>query len=370
MKPPFFNLLCVAHFCSLLFLGFTSNAQPGSSSPLLLLSSSEKGLFDADEILNITLKGSLRDLLNDRLNEPKNYPLVLSYKKEDSSELAIPVEVKTRGHFRRLKENCYYPPLLIQFPKEGPHLSSVFKNQSKLKLVMPCKGDEFIIREWLVYKIYNLVTPISFRARLVKVNLEDEKNKKPVAPFYGIVLEEEKQLAKRTQLISVNKKMKPEHTKMDAFLNMTVFQYLIGNTDWSIQYLQNIKLLATDSLALPETVPYDFDHAGIVNAPYAQPAEELQLNSIRERRYRGYCMDDMKMFDEVIARFNGLKNDIYNLYNSNAQLLDAKYLKSAIQFLDDFYKTISNEKAWQKEFAYPCNPNGTGNVIIKGLKND
>jgi hypothetical protein len=338
---------------------------------LLLFSKSQaqQGLFDSDEVLPIKLKGSLRGLLNDRSAIPKNFPLVLSVKKEDSSQLEILVQIKTRGHFRRLKENCSYPPLLIQFPKEGPHLLSVFKEQKKLKLVMPCSGDEYVIREWLVYKLYNLVTPKSFRARLVQVTLEDEKSKKTGTPFYGLLLEEEKQMAKRNTMMAVERKLKPQQIQSDAFLTMAVFQYLIGNTDWSIQYLQNIKLLAQDSLAVPVAVPYDFDHAGIVNAPYAHPAEELQMSSTRERRYRGYCMSDLKAFESVIALYNRLKNEIYNLY-SNCSLLDAKYKMSTTRFLDEFFSAINNPKTWQKDFAYPCDKNGTGNVVIKGLKED
>ncbi len=338
---------------------------------LLLFSNTpaQQGLFDSDEVLPIKLKGSLRGLLNDRSSIPKNFPLVLSVNKEDSSQLEIPVQVKTRGHFRRLKENCSYPPLLIQFPKEGPYLLSVFKEQKKLKLVMPCSGDEYVVREWLVYRLYNLVTPKSFRARLVQVTLEDEKSRKTGTPFYGLLLEEEKQMAKRNVMIAVEKKLKPQQLQPDAFLTMAVFQYLTGNTDWSIQYLQNIKLLAQDSLATPVAVPYDFDHAGIVNAPYARPAEELLMSSTRERRYRGYCMQDLKVFEPVIALYNRLKNEIYSLY-SNCSLLDAKYKMSTARFLDEFFSAINNPKIWQKDFAYPCDKNGTGNVVIKGLKED
>jgi hypothetical protein len=329
-----------------------------------------KGLFDSDDILEIKLKGKFRDLLNDRASEnPADFPFILSCKSEDGSEIQIPVEIKTRGHFRKLKDNCNYPPLLIQFSKEGPHLKSVFSEQQKLKLVMPCVADEYVIREWLVYKLYNLLTPKSFRARLVKFVVEDEKNKKTTGPFYGILLEEEKQMAKRNQLIDVERKIRPQQTETGSFLTMSVFEYLIGNTDWSVEYLQNIKLLATDSISIPFAVPYDFDHAGIVNAPYANPAEELLMKSVRERRYRGYCINDLKMFEPVLAEFNRLKSDIYKLYSS-CTLLDEKYIKATIRYLDEFYNTINNAKAWQRDFAYPCDKNGTGNIIIRGLKED
>lgn len=347
----------------------SAKEKPNQPAVSIIKNSSPDELFNSDEVLQIILKGNVRTLINDRTNKPKDFPFVLSFFDKDSIEKNIPVNLKTRGHFRRMKENCLYPPLLITFIKDGLQKQTIFKDQKKIKLVMPCKGDEFVIREWLVYKLYNLVTPKSFKARLVKVILEDDKNKKTGTSFYGILLEEEKQMAKRNKMVSVEKKLQPKQIETNNFLSMSVFQYMIGNTDWSIQYLQNIKLLAKDSNAVPISVPYDFDHAGIVNAPYAKPAEELLMSSIRQRRYRGYCIQDMKVFDAVLAQYNQLKKDIYSLYNG-CTLIDQKYLKSTIQFLDEFYATINNPKAWQKEFAYPCDKNGTGNVVIKGLKED
>jgi hypothetical protein len=344
-------------------------AQTGESATVNKTTSIEKGLFDSDEVFTITLKGNIKDLLKDRTSDPKFFPMDLIYTKEDSTQLVMPVQVRTRGYFRRLKENCNYPPLLIDFPKEGPHQSSIFKDQKKTKLVMPCKGEEYVVREWLTYKLYNLVTPKSFKARLVRVVLDDASKGKATDPFYGILLEEEKQMAKRNKMVSIEPKLRPEQTRLEEFLVMAVFQYLIGNTDWSVQYLQNIKLIAADSVSIPMTVPYDFDHAGIVNAPYAHPAEELLMTSVRQRRYRGYCMPDLKAFEPVIARYNSLKDDIYNLYTS-CTLIDAKYIKSTTQFLDDFYKIINNPKTWKYDFAYPCDQNGTGNVVIKGFRDE
>ena len=329
----------------------------------------EKGLFDSDEILSITLKGNIRELLNDRADKPASHPVTLYYRDKDSNEVNIPVQMKTRGHFRKLKENCKYPPLQISFPADVDRLSVVFKGQTKLKLVMPCTGDDYVVREWLVYKIYNLLTPQSFKARLVRITLQDIKSKKQQGPFYGFLIENEKHMAERNKATVVEQKLRPEATKQDVFLTMAVFQYLIGNTDWSVQYLQNIKLLKTGSSAQLITVPYDFDHSGIVNAPYAQPAEELMMKSVQERRYRGYCIKDMKLFEKPIALFYRSKSDIYNLY-TKSNLLDEKYIKSITKYLDEFYATINDPKSWQKDFAYPCDKNGTGNVVIKGLKEE
>lgn len=349
----------------------TGNAQLKTSVavPVTEHSTDDKGLFDTDTVLEITLSGNIKELLNDRIENSRYHPIILSYKKDDNTAVAIPVTIKTRGHFRKLRENCSYPPLQINFLKNDVLHSSVFKEQEKLKLVMPCKDDSYVVREWLVYKLYNLVSPKSFRARLVSIKLEDTKSKKNAAPFYGIVLEEEKQMAKRNGLNSINKKIQPAQTERQAFINMAVFEYLIGNTDWGVQYLQNIKLIALDSNTVPIAVPYDFDHAGIVDAPYAQPAEELQMSSVRERRYRGFCIEDMQQFDAVIDLYNSLKNEIYRTY-TECMLLDEKYIKTTIRYLDDFYATINNLAAVKKEFGYPCDKNGTGNIIIKGLREE
>ena len=166
-----------------------------------------KGLFENDSVLKITLSGNLRDLMTDKADNPQNHPVTVAYM-QDGKEISVNAEAKTRGHFRRTMGNCTYPPLLLQFTKSDTLSSSIFKEQDKLKLVMPCVGDDYVIKEWLVYKIYNLVTPKSFRARLVAVELYDSKKKKSTSPFYGILLEEEKQMAKRNKDVLVKARTK------------------------------------------------------------------------------------------------------------------------------------------------------------------
>ncbi|HLG40086.1 MAG TPA: hypothetical protein VI461_10470 [Chitinophagaceae bacterium] len=335
---------------------------------LLLTGKAQPGLFDSDTVLDIKLHGNIKELISDRGVKSQYHPVTLSYA-TDTGDVQAPVRVKTRGHFRKAKSNCTYPPLLINTSDKNQQPSSLFYNQDKLKLVMPCRGDEFVVREWLVYKLYNVVTPKSFKARLVKVTLEEMDGKKKPG-FYGILIEDDQKMAKRNGLLSIEKSgLRPEYTEKKEFLTMAVFEYMIGNTDWSVQYMQNIRLIASDSFGIPATVPYDFDHSGIVNAPYARPAEELQMSSVKERRYRGYCMNDMKTFDSVIALFNRVKKDLFEVF-MNCSMLDAKYIRSMTNYLDDFYSTINNPKKLEKEFRYPCDPNGTGNVVIKGLKED
>ena len=324
-------------------------------------------LFDSDEVMELTLRGDLKTVFKDRGDDPQYHPATLFYQ-ADQNAVNIPINIKTRGHFRKMPSNCKYPPILLNFAKSSTPETSVFYGQNKVKLVTPCRGDSYVINEYLVYKLYNLITPKSFKARLVRVIYQDTVKNKSSDPYYGILLEEEEQMAMRNLSYTLEKTgIRPEETQKDDFLRMAVFQYMIGNTDWSVQFLQNIKLIYVDSTSLPTTVPYDFDHAGIVRAPYAKPAEQLQMSSTLERRYRGYCIPDMNQFTEVFETFNQLKDDFYAIYKDNS-LLSSKYQDQTLKFLDKFYATINDPEKARNAFSYPCERSGTGNIVIKGLK--
>jgi hypothetical protein len=324
------------------------------------------GLFEANDIFHFKLTGKLNDLFNDRGDNMSFHPLLLEYFRKDSSRVTLHLQAKTRGHFRRLKENCKMPPLLLSFAKSGGLSNSVFSKQGKLKLVVPCQGDEYVIKEWLVYKLYNLITDQSLKARLVLVDFEDSLQKRKTESRYCILLEDEKKMAERNKTFVWNRKMLPMiRVNAEEFKTMAVFQYMIGNTDWGIPYLQNIILITKDSSKAPFAVPYDFDHAGIVDAPYAGAAPEFEMPNVRVRLYRGFCEKDLKAFAKTFELFNSLKKDFYSLYTDCA-LLKPKYVKYVTRYLDDFYKTINSSRDIDEEFGKPCRTDVR--IEIKGLK--
>lgn len=326
----------------------------------------QSSLFENDSILHFKLTGKLRELLNDRTDAAVYHPMQLQYKNNDSSIVSIPLNIKTRGNFRRSAENCLMPPLLLNFAGKESLGSTVFNGQDKLKLVTSCIDDDYVIREWLVYKLYNLLTEESFKARLVQVDFEDSLKRKKTETHYCILLEDDNVMAGRSNTFILKRKMIfPGKTDKTSFIRMAVFEFMIGNTDWSVPYLHNVRLLGKDSVSPPQTVPYDFDYSGIVNAPYAIPPVELGLNSVKERLYRGYCIEDKKQFDETFTLFNKLKTDFYNVYTS-CPLLNPAYVKTTIKYLDDFYKIINSPKLIDSQFGYPCR---SKEVIIKGLEN-
>ncbi len=366
-----FLLYLVIFFC-ILFSAVPVNAQQKIARPKKIkkvntekskLPYSAGPLFDDEEVLRLKLSGRLREILSDRGETVSYHPMLLQYKKKDSTMISIPLQVRSRGHFRRRKENCAMPPLLLNIVKSAKLKSTLFEKQDKLKLVTPCKGDEYVIQEYLVYKLYNLLTPKSFKARLVQVEFEDSLQKRKTETKYCILVEDENRVAKRNGSLLANTKMiSMQALNPDEFTRVAVFQFMIGNTDWSVPYLHNIKLIKKDSMHIPVAIPYDFDHSGIVSTPYAMPPEQLNLSSVRERLYRGYCQNK-SAFNDVIAEFNRLKNDIYKVYTS-CTLLEPKYVKTTTRYLDEFYKIINNPKTVERVFTEPCR--ATERIVIQG----
>ncbi len=325
-------------------------------------------LFSSDTVLKLKFYGKLKDIFRDRKDDPVYRPALIQYYKKDASVSNLSIQVKTRGNFRRMAENCELPPLLININKSSKLKNTLFEKQDKLKLVMPCvEKEEYVIKEYLVYKLYNLFTPLSFNARLVQVEFLDSLNKRKPETHYCILLEDEKTLARRNAYIAGATK-RATRTQIDQkhFQLMSLFELMIGNTDWSVEYLHNVKLLYRDSLAKPHTVPYDFDHSGIVNAPYANPAEELGLKSVQERFFFGNCLKTEDA-TPLVNKFIELKEKIYAVY-STCTLLDAKSIKSTTNYLEEFYRILSNIKTLERYLLTPCS--NKQRVIIKGYENE
>lgn len=330
----------------------------------------EPELFKEDGIIELQIMGDIKTLMKDRGDESSYHQMKLFYHEEGKASMAHDFKIKTRGNFRRKRGNCKYPPLRLNFPKKMIPEGSIFQGQDKLKLVMPCKGDQFVAREYLAYKLYNQISPLSFKVRLVKLTFEDIKKNKRSKEILSFLIEDEDLMAKRNGgKIEEDQKFKPQQLDPKEFLRMSLFQYMIGNTDWSIQFNHNIKILEKEGYEKNIAVAYDFDHSGVVSAPYAQPASALQMSSVQERRFRGYCieMNDPNL-REVIQDFLDAKDNVMKVIEEE-EMLSIKDKKFLSRYIADFYKNLLDDKKRVEDLKYPCNPNGTGNVVIRGLNN-
>ena len=324
-------------------------------------------LFDGEEVIDIRLEGDIESLLQDRGEDPSYHILKLHAKNMDWEE-SLDLRVRVRGNFRRLKENCKTPPLKFNFKKHEASDQSLFAGQPELKLVVPCQGEEYVVREYLTYKLYNLFTEYSFNVRLVRLTFADTERDQTSDPQYGFLIEDKHVLAARSKASLIEREnLRPEIVQQEHFLRMSVFAYMIGNTDWSIQFLHNVEMLFLNEEKVFVSVPYDFDLVGLVSSPYARPEPALKLRSVRDRVYRGYCMEDLSVLDPTFAQFQELKPEIYTIITENT-LLEKKYIEFATEFLDDFYDTLDKPRKAEREFSYPCKSYGTGNVVISGMQ--
>lgn len=305
--------------------------------------------FTDEDIVEISLSTDIRKLQNEKLPDVfQEAEVTLTL--PGSTPIKEAITVGARGHFRR--EQCNIPPIMMDFKNSTSPLLSPL---GKLKLVIACgpKADDeqLVLKEFLVYKIYNLLEDKSFRVRLVKMNYNDTRGK--VKPFtqYAFLLEDDKDLATRNGCIKKDKATyNTESTNRSLMTKVAVFEYMISNGDWSVPGNHNIKLIydKENTNALPFVVPYDFDHSGFVNAGYALPSEILGTEAVTERVYRGFprSMEELQLTFDL---FKAKKDAIMSLIN-NFTLLKENYRKEATRYLEEFYKTINNKKEVQSIF--------------------
>ncbi|MGH7718195.1 MAG: hypothetical protein ACREON_05045 [Gemmatimonadaceae bacterium] len=310
--------------------------------------------FDTGQPLELTLTANLRQLQRDKREDAPWRAATLSYAASDGRTIDVPAQVRTRGIWRL--KNCGFPPLRLNFGR--PARETVFDRLDKPKMVNYCRdNDEFeqyILRELQLYRIYTLLTPMSHRVRLVRVTYVDSATARPQTTRYAIILEEPKEMAERlgARLIDVTGAKADDLEPYHAAL-VGVFQYLIGNSDWSARALHNAEILQ-DSLNAYHVVPYDFDFSGAVNARYATPPPQLPIRRVRERIYRGHCAPAAE-YARVFALFNAKKDAIYALYRDDVgRLLSPRTVEETLEYFDDFYEVINSPSAARREVIGAC----------------
>ncbi len=320
-----------------------------------------KPLFADEAPLEITLKADFSDLLRKMEDEPTPYDGELSLDGEDS----LAVTLTARGHFRRQKENCRFPPLRLRFP-DKPGEGSVFHKQKKLKLVVHCRDrdayGQLVLLEHTVYKLMNVLSPASFRVRLATISYVDSADGKEIAKRPAFLIEDVDDVAKRLGRKEVEFKQinVGQLSAADAAM-VGVFHYMVGNLDWSVlagrdgdDCCHNGKLIGASAEAVSDLIPlpYDFDHAGLVNAPYATPPEGLGVNSVRSRRYRGFCAlnDDARA---AIGVAKDRREALYGAINSTPGMTDRTKEKAA-KYLDGFFKDVADDRSIDRKLFTRC----------------
>ena len=311
-------------------------------------------LFRSDEPLPITLTADFKTVMRDR--NPKSvatFPARIAFAANDGSPVTMPLKIRTRGKSRRNPATCSFAPLRLEFDKTLTK-GTVFEGHGALKLGTHCRkgAEEVILREYAIYRMYNLLTPRSFRARIAKVTYMDSVTGKLVAEEDGIFLEDDDDVAKRMEgrVIALDAAVFARFDQETLTL-MTMFQYMIGNTDFSIIAQHNVVLVQTPDIRR-FTVPYDWDYSGLAESGYAAVGRGLPITSVYDRLYRGPCRT-VAQWQPYVDKMKAAKSELLGVFDAVTGLSQG-YRRSAKGYLEQFFKTLDNQYNFKKELIDPC----------------
>jgi hypothetical protein len=318
-------------------------------------------LFTSDDTLDVEVEGPFRMLAYERPDE-EEADGKFRYSAADGTLVELDVRIRARGKWRRNPDICEFPPLRINFRKSQTD-ATLFNNQDKLKLVTHCENrsteyEQSVIREYLAYRIFNLLTDSSYRVRLLKMKYVYTDRDREIET-HGILLEHDDRLGNRIG----GEPVQIERTTVEAVkpvdLNIaSLFQYFLGNTDFSPiatapdeNCCHNQTLFTSDD-GLYYTIPYDFDQSGFVNARHAAPNPRFGIRSVKTRVYRGRCQNN-ELLPQTFQLFGERRNDIEALIMSQSELA-SRTRRDMLRYIEDFYDTISDPKQVERRIVKRC----------------
>jgi len=318
----------------------------------------ESPLFVSEDPIDITIKLPLQTIIRKAEDRPV-VDATATYETGAGQPVSLPVQISTRGK-SRLRE-CQFPPLSFQVTKKNS-AGTIFEGQKSLKLVAHCRSSamfrSYVLQELGIYRAFNVLTDVSFRARQLNIRYEDTEKSGRILEEMGFFIEPIREVASRNglQRQKVATTSISQHDPAYAALT-SMFQFLIGNTDWSVvkappgdNCCHNGRVLsAPDASDGWLVVPYDFDQTGIINARYAAPVPQLGIRSVRQRLWRGRCVHNDQL-DAVIEKFNEQREALELALMPDGM----KDEKSAQRYIDAFYDIINDSKRLNKQILEKC----------------
>jgi hypothetical protein len=331
-------------------------ASPASAAP-----SEPTRLFAADEPISIRIQGPISAIAARAATSLAPRPAVLTV---SGATETLPIMLSPRGLSRRQRQLCGFPPLRVEFTaRPGP--SSLFERQRRLKLVTHCRQSadfqQHLLLEFAAYRLYNRITPASFRVRLANIDYVDTNGR--VTNRLGFFVEDLDDMARRSGMraAQVGESVPVSQLSAREAARFAIFEYMIGNLDWSMRAgpkgercCHNSKLVwpnAPGARALVP-IPYDFDLSGLVSAPYAFPPEGINVSSVRERRYRGLCAHNREAL-AVAAEFR-LKRSELLAELAGIPGLDESTRRRALAYIDTFFNDVADDQRVATKLLRTC----------------
>ena len=313
-------------------------------------------LFQDTSAVELSLTADFKAINKERTpNNGKQFPGVLTVDGED-----IAIKLGSRGHLRLKPQTCEFVPIKLDFAADQV-AGTIFEGQTTLKLGTHClnekESDQYVIREYLTYRLSSLVTPSSFRARLARATYVDEKSGKQISTHNALFLEHENDVARRMggrDVSLLHREFKD--LDKDTLTTMMLIEYMLGNTDYSIWALHNVVIVQNKNRTfLP--VPYDFDNSGMVHPLYAAPDPRLNIRSVTDRLYRGPCRT-VDEFNAAAEPFRAHRAEMFAAIESVKEL-DGRHKSEMKDFLEGFFRRIENPESIKKAFVDGCHTTRT-----------
>lgn len=282
-------------------------------------------------------------------------PAEISYRAADGSRKSLLVNIRSRGRWSKRTGDCSLPALFVYFTVDQTR-NTIFEGQAMLPLTTHCKHSDpkyenYVLTEYLAHRLYGLLTGVSLNARLLRVTYMDsgtDWRRHRVAFF----TEHFERLAKRNnkEFYKV-KRCDLKKTIPEEMATLALFQFMIGNLDWSVWGCHNIALFRNPDGSITP-VPYDFDFSGLVYAEYATPPERYWQLDIRTRRYRGYCWPGLD-WPALFEKFQGVRDEVF------AELAalpypSEKHRRRVRAYLKSFYEIIESNAKRRKRIIDRC----------------
>ena len=269
-------------------------------------------------------------------------------------ETTLAVQLSTRGHYRLASRNCAFVPLRVDFVKKDTK-GTIFEGQGKLKLVTHCNSsalyEEYIIREYLAYRVHNLVSPRSYRARLARVTYVDSATGTAIETRNGMFLENEDDVARRLEgeVVELRRALFDD-VDFNQINETAIWEAFVGGTDWSLYALHNIRLVRQQNGTLLP-VAYDLDFTGLVGTRYATPDPRLNIRSVKERLYRGPCRT-LEEYEPQLAVCREKEAEMLKLYQSSRPRW--QYRQDAQGFLNQWFRMLKSPRDVKFMFVDSC----------------
>ncbi len=346
----YFFLTNLALIISMPLLG--QNDEPPSFEDTIAV---YEDLFEIKEPLNLTLKFSVKELQKTKYKE-EYLPAVMTCHVNDNFEVTHEVRVRARGEIR--KKICIAPMFWVNIRHAGIEAEDL-NDVIKLKVVQRCKSSNtyeyYVLREYLVYQIWNLLSPYSFNTRLVKLKIIDTGRKNKEKEDWAFIIEPEAMMVERNNSMSIKSdKLSLKTVNKEWMDRVAFFSYMVGQADYSVTGRHNLKILTSKEYSstgfIP--VPYDFDYCGLVDAEYAEPGDNLGVESVTERYYMGACRSE-EVYRKTIEWLASYQDEIRDLVLS-FEYMEESEKQDFLKYIESYYKESETKAFLDRRITPTC----------------